>query len=270
LSKKYFYLHIPKTAGTTFNDFLIRNFEPSECLFHIEIQIDKIENQAILSGHIPLPKAEKIIPNFDDHIKLTVFREPLQQVSSHLRFVRKLAEPSENRRLQGHNSQIQKIVARLAHTDLSSPQSLQTFIDWLEEEKLTLFHNTQTQYLIGSRFTINEAMLKEAKARLNNIEFVGITEKLDEYMRLLTVKLKLRNSVHANKKLNITRENFGLDIEDKEVQGVLEPLIHYDKIIYEQAKEKFEKAYLELPESKQKVLNIYLDKIRRIFSKGKI
>lgn len=270
MSQKYFYLHIPKTAGTTFNDFLKKNFSTNQCIFHLESEMDKVENKTVLSGHIALPKAEKIIPNFNEYIQLTVFREPLKQLSSHLRYVRKLAEPSEKKRLQQHTIPIQKIVARLSLIDLSSPKELQIFIQWLEDENLALFHNTQMQYLIGSRFKIDSVMLEEAKERLNKIKFVGITEKLDDYMRLLTFKLKLPNSAYGNKKLNITSENFGLDIEDQETQKVLEPLIHYDKIIYQQVKDRFEKEYLEVPKSKQKVFYIYLDKIGTIFSKGKI
>lgn len=268
MSQKYFYLHIPKTAGTTFNDFLKKNFSSAQCTFHLESKIDKVKNKTVLSGHIVLPKAEKVIPNFNEYIQLTVFREPLKQLSSHLRYVRKLGEPSEKKRLQHHTAPIQKIVARLLLTDLSSPKEIQTFIQWLEDENLALFHNTQTQYLIGSRFKVNEAMLEEAKKRLNNIEFVGITEKLDEYMRLLTFKLKLpHNSACGNKRLNITSEHFGLDIDDKETQKVLEPLIYYDKIIYQQAQDRFEKAYLEVSKSKQKVSYRYLDKISRLFHK---
>lgn len=267
MSQKYFYLHIPKTAGTTFNDFLTQKFSEDECVFHLEDKLTAIKDQTILSGHIPLPKAEKVIANFHEYIQLTVFREPLEQISSHLRFVRKLAELSEKRRLEQHTAPIQKIVARLSLTDLSSPKELQMFIEWLEEENLVLFHNTQTQYLIGSRFKIDESMLKEAKERLDKIQFVGITEKLDEYMRFLTFNLKLPNSVYGNKKLNITSETFGLDIEDKEIQKVLEPLIYYDKIIYQQAKERFEEACLEVPKSKQNVYYRYLDKISRLFNK---
>lgn len=262
MSQKYFYLHIPKTAGTTFNDFLRKNFDASECIFHIEIQIDKIDNKTVLSGHIPLPKAQKIIPNFDDHVKLTVFREPLKQVSSHLRFVRKLAEPSEKKRLLEHTPQIQKIVARLANTDLSSPQSLQEFIYWLKEENLALFHNTQTQYLVGTRFEMNAEIIQDAKDRLEIITYIGITERLDDYIFLLSHKLGFSKLQFKNKKLNVTEESFGLDTGNSEIEKVLEPLIYVDKIIYKEAKIKFEKEFAQLPSLKANAIYSFFDRIR--------
>lgn len=264
MSEKYFYLHIPKTAGTTFNNFLKKNFSSSNVIFHIESKLDKIKDQTVLSGHIPLVRAEKVIPNFDEYIQITVFREPLKQLSSHLRYVRKLGEPREKSRLLTHTPQIQKIVARLVLTDLSSTKELENFIVWLEEENLALFHNTQTQYLIGSRFEITTEMLEGAKFYLEKIEYVGITERLDDYMRLLRYRLKLHRHHFTNKKLNVTSESFGLNIEQEEIQKVLEPLICYDKIIYDEAKHRFSKDFFEIEGKIPKSFHSFLDKIRTI------
>lgn len=264
MKKIYFYLHIPKTAGTTFNDFLKKSFPFNSTVFHIESKLEEIEAKRVLSGHIVLPRAKKIIPNFTEYTTLTVLRKPIEQLSSHLRYVRKLAEPSEAHRLLAHTDAIKKIVAQLQETDFASPSSLKIFITWLEDENLALFHNTQIQYLIGSRFTVNKEQLAEAKEELNGIDYVGVTERLDDYMDYLSYKLNFKKNKVKNKKLNITIETYGLDINNKEIQKVLEPLICYDKIIYDEAKKKFEKDFCLVVKNRPKGFHLFLDKMRAI------
>lgn len=266
MSQKYFYLHIPKTAGTTFNDFLAHSFIGEKCSFHIEIEknINVLLESSIISGHLPLPKAKKSIPNFENYIKLTVFRDPLKQVSSHLRFVKKLSEPSEKERLLSHSLGIQKIVAVLKETDLSSPLEIKLFIKWLEDEKLVLFHNSQIQYLIASGFRMTEKQVEEAIKELHKIDYVGITERLDDYMNYLSTVLNFRKKKRKSKRLNITVESYGLDIHNKEIEKVLEPLICYDKIIYGEAKIKFEKDFSLVVRNRTKGFYLFLDKIRAI------
>lgn len=262
MNKKYFYLHIPKTAGTTFNNFLETSFSSKECLFHIESKFDKIVGKRVIGGHIALPRAHKSIVDFDNYIKLTVLREPLAQISSHLRYVKKLGEASEKERLRGHTDPIKKIVFFLSTINFSEPKDITKLIEWLEDEKYTLFHNTQTQYLVGSRFSVSQEQLASAKKAIDQIDYVGITEQLDNYIQLLAFEFKLP-SVIKSKKLNITSESYGLDINNPLTIEALAPLICYDEIIYKHAKEKFERDFLKIPVYKIKEQKTYgyLDRI---------
>ena len=143
---------------------------------------------------------------------------------------------------------------------------MREFIKWLEKENIPLFHNTQLQYFVGSRFLVTDKIFQEAKEYLDSMDYVGITERLDDYMSLLSYGLDIGRVNKRAKKLNVTTESFGLDIENREIQEVLEPLIYYDKILYKQAKEKFEKDFCLVPKYKQNTFHQYLDKIRKIFN----
>lgn len=264
MSQKYFYLHIPKTAGTTFNDFLERAFGAKETIFHIESKIDKIHNQRVIAGHLQLPKAEKLIDEFENYIQLTVLREPLKQLSSHLRYVKKLGEPSEKKRLAGHTESIKRIVAFLQGIDFSKVEDLKVMIEWLEKENYILFHNCQTHYLLGSRFHVNQTQVDFAIKKLQAMKYVGITERLNDFMYLLGNEFEFTNTI-GNKKLNVTTENYGLDIQNSNIVEVLEPLICYDKIIYEEAKKRFEKDFSLLGGTLVQKENYYFDKIKSIF-----
>jgi hypothetical protein len=265
LSQKYFYLHIPKTAGTTFNDFLKRSFSSQETLFHIESKLDKVKNQNVLAGHIVLPRAKKIIPNFETYVKLTVLRNPLAQISSHLRYVKKLGEASEAKRLEGHTDSIKDIVAFLATIDFSKVEDINKLINWLEDKNYQLFHNCQMQYLVGSRFTITQEQLEDAKHMIDKIKYVGITERLNEYMQFLSQEFGFV-AIVKNKALNITSEMYGLDISNPKIIKALEPLICHDKVIYQYAKGKFEKNILSSLKKKEEKKDNFLDKIyKRLF-----
>ena len=266
MKQKYFYLHIPKTAGTTFNDFLKRAFSSKETLFHIESKLEKIDNQRVLAGHVILPRAQKIIPNFENYIKLTVLRDPLSQISSHLRYVKKLGEPSEAKRLEGHTESIKTIVVFLSTINFSKVEDINRLVQWLEENNYVLFHNCQMQYLVGSRFIITETQVERGKQVLDSIEYVGVTERLTEYMELLSQKFGIVGKV-KNKKLNITSETYGLDIKNPDIIKALEPLIHYDKLIYQYAKDKFEKEIISFLENKKYQKHNYFDKIYKLLFK---
>jgi len=85
-------------------------------------------------------------------------------------------------------------------------------------------------------------------------------------MLLLSHKLGFEKKVKKSKKLNVTSESFGLDIQDKETIKALEPLVYYDYILYKEAKEKFEKEFTTFFPIKQDS-NFYLDRIINFFKK---
>lgn len=263
MSEKYFYLHIPKTAGTTFNDFLENSFSSSQSLFHIEDKLEKIKDKKVIGGHLTLVKAQKVIPNFDSYIKLTVLRDPLAQVSSHLRFVKKLSEESEKERLMGHTDAIQHIASFLSTINFSNPKEIEELIKWLENKNYVLFHNTQMQYLVGSSFVVSQQQVEDAKKIIEKMNHIGITERLDDYIQLLIYKLGLP-SIIKSKKLNNTSEIYGLDITNPLIVKALEPLVCYDKIIYEHAKKRFVRDFASIPRGKVKKYQFYsfLDRIR--------
>ena len=86
-------------------------------------------------------------------------------------------------------------------------------------------------------------------------------------MNYLSTVLNFRKKKRKSKKLNITIETYGLDINNKKILKVLEPLICYDKIIYEEAKSKFEKDFSLVARSRTKGFHLFLDRIKAIAKK---
>jgi hypothetical protein len=246
--QKIFYLHIPKTAGSSMNKFLTAQYKEDESLIHIESKvdfadkkaIDKIDNYKLLSGHIQLPQMQRKLKVLDSRTTIATFRIPIEHVISHIAWVRKLGDKGEEGRLKQHNSTVQKIVKKLLTLDLSNASDISKLIKWLEDEKIYLFHDTQTRYLCGGpNSSLGAAQINQALIHMNKLDFVGTTERLKEFQSMLCYRLNWMFCDKQEEKININTSYYGLDIKDETIRKALQPLVQSDNIIYRIAREKF-------------------------------
>ena len=247
MKNNIFYLHIPKTAGSSLNRFICSQFQKNSCLTHIESKIDfskevdikKAEQYKVLSGHIPLPHMQNKLKVLDNRIVITTLRNPIEHVISHIAWVRKLGDKGEEGRLKQHNQTVQKIVKKLLSLDLSKPMNISTLIQWLEDENIFLFHDTQIKYIGGGGGVVKPHIVKNALINLKKINFVGITERLSEFQFLLCDALNWKIKEDINIKENKNDCYYGLNIQDSEIRKSLQPLIQWDQLIYRVARERF-------------------------------
>ena len=246
----FFYLHIPKTAGSFFNQFLHTNIE--SFLEHIEVKIDlenetdilKLSQYQSFSGHVVLPRVQnKFLHRFPKKV-ITILRNPIEQLISHITFVRELAEESEKNRFVNHSRVIQELALYLKSLDFTNPNEFIKLIDWLEKNEVWLFHDCQTRYLGNGKGAIQPDNLDLALKNLESIEYIGISERLQEFMVLLAHKESLK--VIESTKVNATKRRYGLDINNEATVRALYPLIKNDKIVYRIARQRFIKDLHEL------------------------
>jgi len=245
---RIFYLHIPKTAGTSMNTFLSSKFDDKEVLTHLESNkilnaanfAKKTEKYKYISGHVVLPRMIRDLDVFNTMTTVATFRRPIEHVVSHISWVRKLGDPGQEKKLGKHTPEIKRIVNKLLEIDLSNPDDITIFIEWLEEKELYLFHNTQTKYLCGGAPGVfTPQMINTALIHLNKIDFVGTVERLNDFYLLLAGSLSLKVEKDELVKENANGCNFGLDISDTKISKVLQHLVDWDNLIYRIAKEKF-------------------------------
>jgi len=232
---KFFYLHIPKTAGSFFNKFLSKQTTSFED--HIESKdISLYANKDIVTGHIqyPIAKQKNIIEN---RKVITILRNPIEQIISHITYVRELGEKENKEKLVKHNKTIQEIVKKLKNLDLSQEKNIEELIKWLEKNNISLFHDCQTRYLGGGGMEIKPINLYNAIQNLEKIDYVGTTERIKEFMILLNLKENFK-LIEVTKE-NITKNRYGLDINKVEIRQALQPLIQSDHIVYREARKKF-------------------------------
>jgi len=261
---KICYVHVPKTGGTSVNDFFANYFK--RYYFHIEgsnIQIKELlKKYDFISGHVSYGAIKDKISN--ECIKLISFREPYNFVISHLSWIRKLADPGEEKRFQSHPKIFQEIALKMKTYDFSDSNQINDFINWIEKKKFFYLHDTQTLYLDKHK------NIERAEKLLNDFEFVGITENLEDFFKLIDYELNLNllSKISVPKK-NINENKYGFDINNEDTKKVLDRLIEKDKIIYKLATNKM-RTLMNKYEIIPKYENIigWTDEIKDTYIKG--
>lgn len=241
--RKIFFLHIPKAAGSSVNDVITKALPDVTTYTHIEgirDQWTEISHSAFLSGHIRYPEYAKSFSK-SDFVVFSFFREPYAQLRSHMNWVRRLVEPELAEFRNGHAKHIQVIADRLSKVDFVSVSGLTDFVSNLKRNGfLGLFDNCQVRYLssVSPNERVDKKHLLEAIYNLEQLHFVGICEYSEESQAML-LKLMNLSGIEAGKHSNANSFDYGLDINQKEVRFVLEPLVQYDLKLYKVAMELF-------------------------------
>jgi len=266
---KLFYFHVPKTAGTSINEFLgdiSHNFK-----IHIESSRDLnsefLSGLDFASGHVRYPDIEKMIA-LNKWTTIATFREPIDHVISHLKWIKKLGEPSEHKRLLQHTKAIQKIVNEIMKYDLGNAQDISKFIQWLETNNIFYFHDTQTRYFCDAphNVLIDEEQMEYAIRNIKKIDYVGLQENLSDFMKILSYEFGKERSKYPY--LNMNDSDYGLNSEDNNIIEALAPLYNNDKKIYEYAKKMFVELYKKYHCSTDYNIKWHIDKVERRIVKG--
>ena len=236
-----FFIHIPKTAGTTLRTVLAMN-EPGRRTralgnvfkggggtsksilrrFHNKQQ--NLRGVRLVRGHVPLGVREYIEPHLPEGRELKCFtflREPTDRTLSHYFAIRTRGRPYELQPL-GPDSTLDDAIAGGY-----------------------IYDNLQTRILSGLPQPfgeVDDGMLERAKHNLREgLEFFGITERFDESLVLAKQRLGLRSILYrSNSRVNTSRPR-GDDIP-AELRRSAEHHNRYDTQLYDYACELFDRG----------------------------
>jgi len=234
---KLFYFHIPKTAGSSINEFFAKNVVPYH--FHVESVQDLTkefcEHFEFISGHVSFSRMNQMLDH-KDWTTFVTFREPLAYTISHLKWVRKLADKGEEERFKQHPEIFQKIALKMTEYDFSIPTQITEFINWLKSINFKYFHNTQLHYIhqTQNQHELSDHQINIALQNMKKINFIGIQENLDEFMEMISYEFDWK--LDQKPRVNVNENNYGFNIDDPETQKALFPLYEKDLILYEEAK----------------------------------
>ncbi len=253
-----YFLHIPKTAGTTLIATLDSYFD------HDSIFPSKVWNE-VLTNKSKKRKTWKLVRgHFGYNIKsisphkpifLTVLRDPIKRTISQIEHIRR--DPRGNNWVKKNFLSPNETFDQILHND----------------EKNRVFRNTQTRYLgldcdvikftrsqssktkDDFRFDENlplfeneipiQKMLKNAMQRLGKFEFVGISEKFQESMFLLYYTFGWM-PINRSWKLNVSPVKTSKKGLTQKSLHILNDLNKLDTSLYEHGKKIFEKRYSEM------------------------
>jgi len=158
----FFFLHIPKTAGTSFRNMLYRVFDHDTIL----------PNPTVLDETKLYPTFEQLMEEMQPDIRLITGHYPLSLTSTFEvkpTFLTFLRDPVE--RTISHIFHAKKYFDRFAEM---TPKEI------LEDEVIrSQLNNYQTRFFLSTRNdekNLDESDFRQAMSNLENCEFVGITE----------------------------------------------------------------------------------------------
>jgi hypothetical protein len=250
------YVHVAKTAGTTVNDFISPHYAHEDVCVHAEVdprwrdsrRRSELMQCAFISGHLTLPVMRSAFGQ-GDRASFATFRQPYSHMCSHLAWVKYLADPANASLLSAHSPRVQAVVKRVATIDLSDTRKISDFIRGFGEAERELFDNTQCRYLlrIPASEEVVESHLQEALCRLPTLDVIGLTERLEDSLRLLCHFMGWAEPGDVVRR-NEARSKYGMDPKSPEFARAVEPAVWADLQLYREV-EKLFAAHLEVFQS---------------------
>lgn len=242
-----YFLHIPKTAGTSLKRWLFEFYGRDEVL-GVEIPQalhtvtrEQINQARLVTGHF----GWQMFQNFDQpRLSITWLRDPVKRAISNFRYIREQLPMliSEAKKL-GCDDWIQYYEAC----------SQQSFDDIMEQGLYEGFmDNIQTRHLAdyfagGVSRLVNDSVLEQAKQNLAKLSFVGLSEWMHPSIDLCSYQLGFP-SHPVIEKLNATSRSNPQEVPLISEKGKkrLEEYERFDRQLYEWAKHRFERQFIQL------------------------
>lgn len=236
---KVFFMHIPKTAGTSFSTYARLFYPEGAATTHVQEEnsyhYDSLGGEyQYLAGHLTL---EKIVnAGFQGRYKFyTIIRNPYKHIHSHLNWVRGIGADSDRGFFKKHHPVIQDLAQKLNNSK-NMEETLRSFVDNLDGFEIDFFDNIQTRYFLNYRpDRVSEQDLLNGIKNCELFEGIGLTEKYDRFSQKFCVDNGFQY-VRQPKPLNRASCAPLYDFQSSVFKEIIEPLIRFDVKLYDHVK----------------------------------
>lgn len=228
----YFFIHIPKTAGTSFRSMLYDLFKPAEV---IPNTLDIKSNGGLY------PRLLNLLKKKDNESIAKV-----KLLAGHYVYQPNLYFKKTPKVMVFLRDPIQRAVSRLFHIKRHHPQlKVKSFEEIFESRPLVDFNDVQLRFIIGNlkpRLMTREE-LEIAKKNLESFSFVGITDQFGASIDLLerTMGWQFPNRVirNVNKVYKMDELPQSLVEKIKEINQLDQELYEFGVALFEKRKTQF-------------------------------
>lgn len=233
-----FFMHIPKTAGTSFNSFVQKYFG-AKAITHIEAfdksaYSDIADQYQYVAGHLSVERFSPFFPT-DKFCWMTILREPYGHLHSHINWLRGIGAQTGSDFYKSHHPAFKEIGDKLGCSDTLDHEGLQQLVDSLDGVLAHIFDNCQTRYFSAiDAARVVESDKEMALANLARFHCVGVTEKFAAFQEAFLSRNKASVKIER-KKLNTAKFGSLYDYNDPVAQEIVKPLVVNDLVLYQAA-----------------------------------
>ena len=261
MTEQIYFLHIPKTAGTSLRKVIEAQFSPEEiCPCSVMQELSEMVRRdaselaayPLIAGHMGyslvslLPTTPRVITMLRDPVARTISR--FNYMKQHV--TRSVRAPWGHERFLDHDVSIddflafkptRQLITNFQVRNLAQDFDLtQTYTDF---DGNAIISKMNKLFAYTSTGMSDEDLLSRAKSRLASFEFVGITERFTESVELLRSTFGWEVSMNVPF-LNASSLSTGLDCPlSKQTLADLQACTSLDAELYAFANELFEQRY---------------------------
>lgn len=238
--KNIVFMHIPKTAGTSFNALAQHMFGEASVRTHIEL-VDENRFAEIasacryISGHMRFHQLDQA---FDSHKNdfYTILREPYGQLHSHMKWLIQTSADREDTFFKHNNPVIYRLGRQLGEIGGFTLQNLEQLVERLASLEAAFLDNSQTRYFLdGAPDRVGDRDFAQALDNVSRFKLIGLTEQYDRFVEQFVTINSVSTPVRRDR-LNKSASDHLFDYRDPEIREVLRPLVRYDLKLYDLVK----------------------------------
>lgn len=219
-----FFVHIPKTAGTSAAASIGECFSDSAQIHHIEgllagghSNLPVLSDYKFVSGHLPYGRAVSLCPP-NIFLYISIIRDPIEQFLSHVSYI--LEHPQDT--LSPFMLGIQERLRVQGPGD---------FILNAEGGEIEFFSNPQAKALYGIDDVVNTTVDDIVDFAFRHYSLIGTTENIADFLFLASIYLRLP-PLNRSVAINKTRKRLTTVSLSDEARQKLEQIVAVDLAVY--------------------------------------